>query len=51
MIIVVIIGLEVAMSEYVCKRCGYDWVSRIKKPKCCPRCKSYLWEEEPNEQK
>lgn len=26
-----------------CKRCGYEWIARIKKPKACPRCKAYTW--------
>ena len=24
------------------KECGYRWWSRIKSPKCCPKCKRYL---------
>lgn len=29
-----------------CKRCEYDWESLgDKKPKVCPKCKSYYWEE------
>lgn len=27
-----------------CKRCGYEWTARAKKPKACPRCKSYAWD-------
>jgi len=23
-------------------KCGYQWAPRIKKPKCCPKCKQYL---------
>ena len=26
-----------------CKKCGHEWVSRTKKPKSCPACKSYAW--------
>ena len=26
-----------------CKRCGYEWSSRTKKPKQCPRCKNLDW--------
>jgi len=34
------------MEKLNCKRCGYLWLPRIeKKPKCCPRCKSHLWDE------
>lgn len=29
-----------------CKRCGYQWKSELKRPKTCPRCKSYFWDEE-----
>lgn len=37
-----------------CKRCGYEWISRIftgEKPKECPRCKTYQWEEAIKEDK
>lgn len=27
-----------------CKRCGYNWTSRTKNPKCCPKCKSYFFD-------
>ena len=32
--------------EYQCERCLYKWISRIEKtkPRCCPKCKNYLWE-------
>jgi len=26
-----------------CKRCGYEWDSRKEKPKSCPNCKRYDW--------
>ena len=31
-----------------CKcKCVYEWESRVKKPKSCPRCKAYLkWKKE-----
>lgn len=25
---------------FKCKRCGYEWLNRIDKPKACPKCKS-----------
>jgi len=25
-----------------CKKCNYEWVSRIENPKSCPRCKARL---------
>lgn len=29
-----------------CKQCGYEWVSRLdERPKSCPRCKRYDWDE------
>jgi len=31
-----------------CAKCGYEWKSRLKvimKPKACPRCKRYDWQE------
>jgi len=31
-------------KEYHCKRCGFEWISRIEgTPVACPRCKSYGW--------
>ena len=24
-------------------KCGYEWVSKKEKPKQCPRCKRYDW--------
>ena len=24
-----------------CLRCGYQWLSRIERPKACPNCHSY----------
>lgn len=34
------------MTEYKCRRCKYEWNSRLKaeKPKTCPKCKSYFWD-------
>ena len=26
-----------------CLRCGYEWASKLDRPRCCPRCKSYRW--------
>lgn len=25
-----------------CSKCGYEWESRIEKPKACPLCKQYI---------
>ena len=27
------------MPYHKCKRCNYEWDSRVKEPKCCPRCR------------
>ncbi len=32
--------------KHVCKRCNYEWKSELKRPKTCPRCKSYYWDKE-----
>lgn len=32
---------------FKCKRCGWEWLSRMDKPKCCARCKNPYWELEP----
>jgi predicted Zn-ribbon and HTH transcriptional regulator len=34
-----------------CIRCGYQWISRVEKPKACPNCHSYRWGEEEKEAK
>jgi len=26
-----------------CKKCGYQWYSKVTLPKECPKCKSYRW--------
>ncbi|MBU0894948.1 MAG: hypothetical protein KKB88_05895 [Nanoarchaeota archaeon] len=28
-----------------CKKCGYEWESKIDNPVSCPRCKRYDWNE------
>lgn len=28
-----------------CLRCGHEWDSRVAKPKECPHCKSYKWDQ------
>ena len=33
-----------------CRKCGYEWISRVKSPKTCTRCKSYTWKEEPKQE-
>lgn len=33
-------------QECICRKCGYRWISRVKNPKACTRCKSYAWNEE-----
>ena len=36
----------IMMFEMECKRCGYEWKSRVAEPKECPRCKRRDWDEE-----
>lgn len=31
------------MKKHKCERCGYEWMSKLEKPKACPRCKRYDW--------
>lgn len=26
----------------VCKKCGYEWESRVERPKACPECKGRM---------
>jgi len=41
--------VAVMPKSNTCKRCGYEWESKLGrggKPKSCPRCKSYDWQKE-----
>lgn len=31
--------------NYNCRVCDHKWSGRVKRPKSCPRCKSYFWME------
>ena len=26
-----------------CKKCNYEWVARVEKPKRCPNCQTKYW--------
>jgi hypothetical protein len=32
--------------QHTCQRsrCGHQWISGMKNPKSCPRCRSYVWQ-------
>ena len=30
----------------ICKKCGYEWKSKVINPKSCPSCKQYKWKVE-----
>lgn len=30
------------MPKFICPNCGYEWTSRVEKPKSCPCCKRYI---------
>ena len=32
------------MNKCLRPQCGHEWISRVEKPECCPRCKSYDWD-------
>ena len=36
-------NMKYADWKMKCKKCSYGWNNRIKKPKCCPNCKSRSW--------
>uniref|UniRef100_A0A6H2A626 Uncharacterized protein n=1 Tax=viral metagenome TaxID=1070528 RepID=A0A6H2A626_9ZZZZ len=29
------------LKKIKCKKCGYEWIPKIQKPKSCPSCKQY----------
>jgi len=31
-----------------CKKCGYQWTPKKDDVKCCPKCKSYTWNNNKN---
>lgn len=31
------------IKKLKCKRCGYEWIPRVEKPKTCSACKSRYW--------
>ena len=35
-------GFKLRVVE--CKRCGYKWVPRVKRPTVCPHCGSPYWD-------
>ena len=35
---------NITMEKGECKVCGYEWENRVEKPKQCPKCKRYDWE-------
>jgi len=40
------------MNKNKCLRCDYEWESRLeRKPKVCPKCKSYFWDQERRNEK
>ena len=41
----------VSLEVKVCPKCKYEWISRVNKPKECPRCKAYLYYDEEEEAK
>lgn len=30
------------MKKFMCRKCGHEWLPRVKKPAQCPKCKGYL---------
>lgn len=34
--------IKIYQMKKKCKKCGYEWESRIENPKCCPNCKQYM---------
>lgn len=36
--------LKKKKCKCTCKKCGYEWMSRVKNPKACPYCKQYDWD-------
>lgn len=43
--------MNIIKMKKKCKKCNYEWESRIENPKVCPRCKSYNWNKEKEETK
>jgi len=42
---------NIILTKHICKRCGHEWFSRLnRKPVCCPKCKSYFYDQERKEE-
>lgn len=35
----------IKIPTLTCKQCGHGWRPTVERPKVCPRCKSYRWDE------
>ncbi len=35
--------------KHKCKKCQYEWPSKLERPKACPKCKRYDWDKEDSE--
>ena len=35
--------MEIKLPTLTCKRCGHEWVPRVKVVTICPSCKSPYW--------
>lgn len=31
-------------AKLICQKCGYEWIPRVGKPKHCPKCQTWNWE-------
>ena len=36
--------LKMEKNKVKCEKCGLEWTPKVKKPRACPKCKSYDWE-------
>lgn len=42
---------EILIKKNYCKKCNYEWIPRKHSALCCPKCKSYYWDQEDSEEK
>jgi len=42
--------MEIILQKLTCKRCKHIWIPRVISAQC-PRCKSYKWNEEVENEK
>ena len=41
--------MKIKLTKLNCKKCGHEWIPKIKEVRQCPNCKSAWWDKEKEE--